>query len=422
MKLLNVTILSGLLTLLNVSKGFLISKVVAVYAGPEGLAMMGQLQNFVAGINGLVTNQISQGVARFTAEGKKGENAPHQYWRASIKLLLLVLGVTLPLLAVFSNKYSEWLLGSEVYSWIFLLALFFLPLNICNSLLLAVINGREEHLKYITTLMFSTVFSAIISVVLIYNLGVIGGLIAVAVNNGISGIVVISRVYNERWFALKYWFGKTDKKKITTMAKYMALGIVGASTGPISMILVRNILTDSISLEAAGQWQFVWSVSSAYISVLTTAIGVYYYPKLAKSECKRKLKAETAKVLSLILPLVCLGALVIYLVRFYLIDILATPEFYLSASLFKIQLFGDILRVFAFIPGLLLLAKGYFKINATLEILASANFTIFSFFLVDKLGLVGVSYAYLYNYLIYGVIAWCVFFRHLASMKVEYDQ
>lgn len=421
MKLVNVTILSGLLTFLNVCKGFLISKVVAVYAGPEGLAMMGQVQSFVAGINGLVTNQISQGVTRFTAENKEGEDAPYKYWRASTKLLLLTLSFTLPFLVIFSNKLSEWLLGSDLYSWVFLLALSFLPLNICNSLLLSVVNGREEHLKYITTLMISTVCSAILSVILIYHFGVMGGLIAVAINNGVSGIVVITRVYHERWFALKYWFGKTDKKKIKTMAKYMALGVVGALTGPVSMILIRNILTEGVSIEAAGNWQFVWSISSAYISVLTTAIGVYYYPKLAKSDCKKKLKTETVKVLALILPLVCCGALFIYLLRFYIIDILATSEFYLAAELFKVQLFGDILRVFAFIPGLLLLAKGYFKINASLEIIASANFTIFSYFLVNELGIIGVSYAYLFNYLIYGIIAWIVFFKHIASMEVKHD-
>lgn len=422
MKLLNVTILSGLLTFLNVSKGFLISKVVAVYAGPEGLAMMGQVQSFVAAINGLVTSQISQGVTRFTAENKGGNDSPYKYWRASTKLLLLTLGVALPLFAVFSSKISEWLLGSDIYSWVFLLALSFLPLNICHSLLLSVVNGREEHLKYITTLMLSTVFSALLSVVLIYHFGVTGGLVAIAINNGVSGLVVISRVFNENWFALKYWFGKTDRNKVNTMAKYMALGVVGALTGPVSMILVRNILADGVSLEAAGNWQFVWSISSAYISVLTTAIGVYYYPKLAKNDCAQKLKNETVKVLALIIPLVCCGALMIYLLRHEIVTILATSEFNLALDLFKIQLLGDIVRVVAFIPALLLLAKGYFKINASLEILASANFTIFSYFLVNELGIVGVSYAYLFNYLIYGTCAWIVFFRHMALLEVAHGR
>lgn len=421
MKLFSVTILSGLLTCLNISKGFLISKVVALYAGPEGLAMMGQLQSFVAGINGLVTNQISQGVARFTAENKQGDDSPYRYWRASTKLLSLILFISLPFLMLFIDSFSIWLLGSGAYSWVFLLALLFLPLNICNSLLLSVVNGREEHLKYITTLMLSSIFSCLVSVFLIYQYGVIGGLISVAVNNGISGIIVIIRVYQEEWFSFKNWFGKTDKKKISIMSKYMALGIFGAVTGPISMIMIRNILTDNFSLEAAGQWQFVWGISSAFISVLTTAISVYYYPKLAQSVCKKKLNSETLKVLALIIPLVCGGAFIIYMLRFYIIDILATTEFYASADLFKVQLFGDVLRVAAFIPGLLLLAKGYFRVNILLEFIASANFTIFTYFLVNEFGLIGVSYAHIINYLIYGIIAWSMYFRHLASMEVLND-
>ncbi|EOM2351074.1 O-antigen flippase, partial [Escherichia coli] len=47
-----VTILSGVVTCFRLICGLLISKVVAIYTGPIGIANLGQLQNFVAFING----------------------------------------------------------------------------------------------------------------------------------------------------------------------------------------------------------------------------------------------------------------------------------------------------------------------------------------------------------------------------------
>lgn len=415
MRLISVTVLSGLLTFINTVKGLLISKVVAIYAGPEGLALMGQVQSFVAGINGLVSNQIAQGITRFTAEQQDTIKASY-YWRASVRLLLIILVFTAPLLILISPSMSVWLLNNGQLYWVFILAVAFLPLNICNSFLLAVVNGKEEHLRYITTLMISTVVSAILAVILIVSMGLVGGLIAVAINNGFAGIVVISRVYREEWFAIRYWFGRADKDKAVVMAKYMALGVVGALTGPVSMILIRNILTENVSLAAAGNWQLVWSVSAAFISVITTALSVYFFPKLSKIKYPQKLVSETTKVLLFIMPLTCVGAVFIYVLRELVIQVLATSEFESAAELFKVQLIGDVVRVLSFAPALLLIAKGYFKINAFCEIFASANFTVLSFFFVREYGVVGVTYAYLLNYFIYMLIVWAVFFRHLKFM------
>ena len=168
MKLFSVTILSGLLTFLNMVKGFLISKVVAIYAGPEGVAMMGQLQSFVAAINGLVSNQIGQGIARFTAQNGGDEQSPSLYWRAATKLLVYILCLVTPIFIIFSSQLANWLIGSAELYWIIVLLMVFLPLNICNSFLLSVLNGKEEHLKYITSLMLSTVASTIMAILVIF--------------------------------------------------------------------------------------------------------------------------------------------------------------------------------------------------------------------------------------------------------------
>lgn len=68
------------------------------------------------------------------------------------------------------------------------------------------------------------------------------------------------------------------------MRNYFFMGVVGAFTGPISLITVRYILTNQLSIEDAGYWQAVSKISEAYLAVLTTALTVYYFPKTASAK------------------------------------------------------------------------------------------------------------------------------------------
>ncbi|MBE0369275.1 O-antigen translocase [Pseudoalteromonas aurantia] len=414
MKLFSVTILSGVLTLLNMLKGFVVSKFVALYAGPEGMALVGQLQSFVNGLNGVMSNQLSQGVSRYTAEYKEN---PVQYWRATITLIFFTFIIIAPLIALNSKYIAELLFENTALYWVILAVLFMLPLNVANSLLLAVLNGREEHAKYITTLMISTVISCLIAVLLVYLYGLYGGLVAVAFNNAIAGVVVIFRVFKAPWFRLKNWVGSSSSDDVKVMSKYLGLGLVGALTGPISLILVRDTLASNTSINAVGQWQLVWNISTAYLSILITAIGVYYYPKLSKATSKKVLKKATVHVLALVVSLALMGGSVIYILREFFILLLATGEFLAAKVLFKAQIIGDIIRIISHVGALLMLAKGYFKMNAFCEVFASFGFAFLTMYFVELRGFVGVSEAYAVTYFIYAVIVWVVFFKHFKKME-----
>lgn len=53
-KMLSVTLTTGVLTLYKILSGFIIAKIVALYTGPTGIAMLGQLQSLLTALNGVV--------------------------------------------------------------------------------------------------------------------------------------------------------------------------------------------------------------------------------------------------------------------------------------------------------------------------------------------------------------------------------
>ncbi|ECZ0388180.1 O-antigen translocase, partial [Salmonella enterica] len=65
---LKVSFFSACLTLFKMLMGFVIAKVIAIYTGPSGMALLGQLQSFVTGVNGIVNAPVGNGIVKYTAE------------------------------------------------------------------------------------------------------------------------------------------------------------------------------------------------------------------------------------------------------------------------------------------------------------------------------------------------------------------
>ncbi|TNR03402.1 O184 family O-antigen flippase, partial [Escherichia coli] len=139
-RLLKVSALSGMLTLLKMLMGFIIAKVIAVYTGPAGMAMLGQIQNIINSLNGIVNSPVSNGVVRFTAENNKsGFYKCSPWWRASLEWLIILCVITIPLGFLFSDYLSTWLFETKEFGWLIKLTVIFLPLTAFGTLISSVI-------------------------------------------------------------------------------------------------------------------------------------------------------------------------------------------------------------------------------------------------------------------------------------------
>jgi PST family polysaccharide transporter len=420
MKLLGTAFLGGLLTLLRMVTGFVVTKFVAVYVGPTGVALLGQLQSFVAGVNGLIANQIGQGIIRFTAEHReKDYEITKAWWSAAASLLsITVIGVGV-MVVILSKPISLWLFDNIEFYWLLIIVGFSLPLNAINSVLLGVLNGLGENKKYVYTSMISVCFTTLVSISFLYFFGLNGGLFAIAINNAVAAIIVIARVWCAPWFKFKYWFSQVDKKKRKVFIGYMLMGVIGAFTGPTALITIRNIITASISVEAAGIWQAVARISDAYLGVFTIGISMYYFPKAAAITSSTILRKETKHVLLLLTPFLIMAIISVFFLRDIIISLLYSDKFYSARDLFVPQLIGDLFRLLAFVPASILLAKGYFKLNATAEILVNLCFVLFSYiFLKLNYGLISINMAYAAIYVLYFIFSGLFFNYHCRQLNL----
>lgn len=408
-----VTILSGIVTCFRLVCGLLISKVVAIYTGPAGISNLGQLQNFVTFINGFISSQVSQGVNRYSAEHSSNYEKAQPYWRAALKLSTISCCLIICICGVFSKQLSTYLFHNNDYFWLIILSLIVLPLNIINNIFLGVLNGLGEHNRFFLANVCAIASAALSMTGLVYFFGLEGALIAAALNNAIAGIWLIVIILKRPWFRWKYWVGQVPDHHFREMRKYFFMGVIGALTGPISLIIVRSILTTNLSIDDSGYWQAVTKISEAYLAILTTAMTVYYFPKTAAAHTKKEYLDILIIGLKIVVPLAFFMALSIYLLKDFVINILFTKDFNKARELFLFQNIGDFIRITSWLFATILLAKGYFKINITLEISFSILYPLFVKLLIPIWGLQGVSLSYLITYFLYFVCTSLIYCWHI---------
>lgn len=398
-RLLKVTAMTGLLTLLRMAVGFVIAKVVAVYTGPTGMAMLGQVQSMVGSLNGVVNAPVGSGIVRYTAEQHaNGFDACTPWWRASLEWVLLILLIAIPLALLQAEHIALWLLHDQKLAWVVIAAVCILPFTAIGTLFTSVINGQQQFRRYVVLGMVSTLVSSGFMLVMIVQANIQGALLAATVQSGLIGVVMLLANLRQPWFKLRYWWGNTDRSARKAIGGYMLMAITSALTVPISLILVRNILIDQVGWDGAGQWQAVWKISEVYLAVITMALGTYYLPKLSSLVGVDAIVSEIHKTAKVIIPIVALLALGIYLLRDVTIWLLFTEEFNSARDMFAIQLCGDVVKIASWLYAYPMLSRGATKWFIGVEIVFSITFIGMTYLLVRQVGLQGANIAYLVNY------------------------
>ncbi|WP_247717483.1 hypothetical protein [Morganella morganii] len=179
------------------------------------------------------------------------------------------------------------------------------------------------------------------------------------------------------------------------------MAIASAISLPTANLIIRNYITSKEGLTETGYWQGVNYISTTYLLVITTALSIYYLPKLSKINILKDLKKEILLGYTIVIPIVIISSLIIYISRDIIIYAVFSPDFNPMLHLLKWQLLGDIIKMTSWLLSYLLLAKKMTARFVISEILFSIIYTTLSILLIDKYHTIGAIYAYTISYCLY---------------------
>lgn len=411
-RLLTVTFFTGLLTLFKMIAGFIVAKVVAIYTGPSGIVMLGQIQSIVTGLNGLVNSPAGPGIVRYTAENiKNGPEACAPWWCASLRWIIIILSITVPVMLIASPYLAKFVFGNQEYTWIILITVILLPFSAVGTFISSVINGMQKYKTFVMLGVLSTLISTVAMVALVYTHGVNGALLAIAVQNAIIGIIMIAFLLRQKWFNWKFIWFYNERAKFKDIRNYILMAITSAVVTPVSLILVRNIIISNVGWNEAGYWQAIWKISETYLMIITIALGTYVLPRLSALKENKAIYKEINSSFVIIFPITIVCSLFIYFMRDVIISLLFTGDFYLARDLIPYQLIGDILKISSWLYAYVMISKGMTKIFVISELFFALSFTVLVYFLVRSYGVIGAPMAYIINYFFYFLFSISLVFK-----------
>ena len=408
MTLIKTSVLTGISTVIKLVSAFVINKVIAIYIGPSGLAIVGQLQSFTSIITTFSNGAISSGIVKYTAEYQDIEEKK-KIFSSSIVISLICSLIISIFLFGFSDYLSELILKDIQYSSVFIIFGATIFLFALNMVLISILNGQKEIKKYVLVNIAGSIFSLVFTSILIMQLNLMGALYAMVLNQSVMFFVTLAFVIKSSWFKLEYFKQGLDKESLSKLSKYSLMAIVSALTVPVSHLIIREYIGENLGWDSAGYWQGIWYISTMYLMLVTTTLGVYYLPKLSEIQDNKELRKEIFSGYKIIMPIVILASLIIFLLKEYVILIAFSKDFMPMIELFAWQLIGDVIKIASWLLAYLMLAKAMTKIFIYTEIVFSALFVLLSILFVNNFGLIGITYAFSLNYFLYLVVMIFIF-------------
>ena len=416
MTLIRTSFLTALSTIIRILTSFVINKIIAVYIGPSGLAIIGQFQNFSNIVITFSNAGITAGIVKYTAEYHDDLIRKNRFLSTALLVSVVCAFAVAIILMLLSEILSLLLLNTDEYSKIFFIFGVMLIFISLNTFLISILNGNKEIAKYVAVNILTSLIGLALTSILVIKFRVYGALLSLTILQCLVFLVTIFIVIKSNWFRMSDYFKGYDHDSFVKLIKYSLMTLTSIVAVSVSLILVRNYITSHISSDAAGYWQGVSKISEIYLMLVTTSLSVYYLPKLSETKGFKILREEILNGYKIILPIVSITAVCIYALRDNIINILFTDSFLEMSGLFAFQLIGDFLKIASWLLGYIMIAKAMTYSFIITEVLFSVSFVLFSIYFINQFGLKGVTYAYALNYMLY-LLTMSWLFRRVIKMR-----
>jgi len=376
-------------------------KLVAWFAGPEGVGKLGQFTSLMSLLAVLAGGGISAGIVKYVAEYRHDPQRLARLLAAALWYALCASILMGCLALLFSRQLAVWLLDDPAYAGLIrVLAVAQLGIALVNYIL-AVINGFMDVRRLALIQVLGSLLSIVMVIWLARWLHLYGALLALIVSQLLWLAVGLPAWWRSPYFQRSMLRLRFDREMTLRLAAFSVMTLTAALVSPLVNIAVRDHLALQLGWEQVGYWQAVSKVSDAYLLFLTAAINIYYLPKLAAIRERAALVAELRNAYRYILPVVVVLAAAVYVLREWVTRLLFSADFAPANALYAPQLAGDVVKIASFILSYVMLAKAMTRLFVISECVFAASYLALVYVFTAHFGLVGAMYAFAANYLAY---------------------
>lgn len=403
--LFKVTSLNSVSVLIKIGIGLVTSKLLAVFVGPSGMALVGNLRNFLSSLESISTLGFTNGIVKYATE-EKDDTAQLRKTISTVFISLLTVSMILSVvLCFFSSHWNDQIFGRNFeYQIVFKVVAIALPWYAISLFLLSLINGLGKFKEVIWVNIIGNGIGLLVSIFMILQFRTMGALLSIVITPALLFFATFYFLNKEICLLSTIRYRYFDFQIIKNLSSYSLMAIVSSVIGPLVFLAIRKNAIQIVGLEQAGFWETISRISTYYMMFVTTILSVYFLPKLVVAKNNQETKIVFWSFYKNILPLFIVALSVIYLCRFIIVKILFTDEFLPVTTLFFWQLLGDVFKAASWVLGYQFFAKKMTKAFIITEMFSLAVLYFSSIFLIRFFGILGVVMAQAFDNFIYFLV------------------
>lgn len=392
------------------------TKVWAIRAGPEGVALLGlalSLINFSAIIGGI---GAGAGLVRLGAAAiAQGDSAAvGAYRRAAFYLVVIVGGLTAFLMIVFRESVSRTVFGGLVGAPAVIWLQVGLLATLITSVQVGVMNAHHRVRSLAQNTVMTSILAGGISVTLAVLLGR-SGIVWALVGSAIVAALV-SRYYLSR--ALPARVEPPPRARIAAAARglvrfggpYAASLLVGSGV----LVVMPAVVLHSLGEQSAGFYRASITISVGYFGFLAVSLAQDYYPRIAAlSDQPADLIAAINRQARLVLLIITPLALLALSLTSIVMTVFFSPEFTTASRILEWQLVGELFKFLSWTLGIVVLSTISQVVYFLTELASGVMILSLSWFGIQIFGEAGLGVAYMFAYFGYLLLVWYVLFRRI---------
>ena len=401
--------------------GIIATKIVSVYLGTSGMALLGSFRNFTAMMKSVAILGINNSFIKLFVENKDDKEELGVIYATFFWFFLIISTVLALSVLVFANCISEFLFFTNSFANHIRFFGLLLPLIVINTFWMAIYNALEKYKKIVILQIISNVLIFGFTAFLIVNKAINGGLLAVVLGELLMVLVTFAFVLKDKSYYFTFSFQKILKKKyLNVIKKFSSMALLSAVIAPATLMLIRNFIIETHSIQEAGIWDATNKFSSFYMLVFSSGLSLYYMPKLASLTTDEAFKMELKSYFKVFVPLFFTALVAVYLLKGIILDIAFTAAFSKVNEVLIWQLLGDFLRIMTLAFGYQIVVKARIKQYFILEIVFNVSYVLLSFYLVPLFSFEGALQAYFCANLILFILILWMFRKLFWSSKLPY--
>ena len=379
--------------------GFVLTKLFALFLGPSGLALLGNLKNFTQLLHSYGTLGMQSGIIRFASE-----------WKSQPKKIANLVGTLNIIFTIsaliggsfiffFSSALSLTIFQNTSFDYIFKIIAVILPLQGFHLMYYSILQGLGNYKRVVWQAVLMDLIKVALTSILVLKYDLVGALIAMVVA---PVFYFLLSVWNTA-ITLKIFRYNWSKAVAKNLALYAMMSLFSSIAIPIVYIVIRNKITTDLGVDNAGYWEAANQFSFFYFMVLNSIIMMYVLPKISENQKVSFFRKQASEYFLKLIPVFVVGLVLLFLFRDIAIWILFDDSFRPVSELMLWQLLGDVFRAASLVLVAYIHAHRLITHYIIIDLVLSFSLILFSFFFIEQFGLIGAVRAHFVSYLIYFV-------------------